>query len=493
VTSGTTLVDHKTVPILQPERIRERYDLVVAGTGFGSLFFVHGFVDRFPRARVLMIEWGRRHEHAWQIANHKNSEWDPEQTYVRQAGQKPWIFNIGYGGGTNCWGAQTPRMAPDDFRLKSRYGVGRDWPLTYDDLEPFYVEAERIMQVSGANDISRFYPRSAPYPQSPFRLSAVDERMKSAMPDRHFAAPSARLSASYRGRPPCCNTGDCSFCPVDAKFTALNTFGPLLERENVDVILESRVHAVEMKAGTASGLAFTHAGTERVASGDLVAVGANAIHSPFLLLRSGLEHPALGKYLHEKLILNFTVLLKGMEAFGGGTHITSLNTAWVSGEHRRTGGAGLVYFANSPRFGFRTEWGRWRETQPIEVFVEEEPLESNYVAEGDGDLPVVHHEGPSPYARRGADRVVEKLPELLAPLPVEDIVRLEDSPTAYHVQGTCRMGDDPKTTVVDGHLVHHEIRNLLVLGTAVFPSCTSANPSLTAAALSLRAARQLAA
>jgi choline dehydrogenase-like flavoprotein len=225
--------------------------------------------------------------------------------------------------------------------------------------------------------------------------------------------------------------------------------------------------------------------------GELVAVGANAIHTPFILLRSGLSHPALGKYLHEKVVLQFDVMLKGLEAFGGGTYITSLNTAWVSGAHRRDGGAALVYFGNAPRFGLRLEWGRWRETQPIEIFVEEEPLESNVVLEGDGDLPVVHHPASSEYARRGVDRVVRELPNLLAPLPVEGITRMANLPTGSHVQGTCRMGKDPATAIVDDGLVHHRVRNLLVLGTAVWPSCTTANPSLTAAALSLRAARKL--
>jgi choline dehydrogenase-like flavoprotein len=141
--------------------------------------------------------------------------------------------------------------------------------------------------------------------------------------------------------------------------------------------------------------------------------------------------------------------------------------------------------------GLRTEWGRWRQALPIEVFVEDLPLESNMVVDEGGDMPVVKHPSRSDYYRKGAERVVAQLPELLAPLPVEHIIRLKDVPTGNHIQGTCRMGADPASSIVDANLTHHAVRNLLVLGTAVWPSCASANPSLTAAALSLRAADRI--
>ena len=82
-----------------------------------------------------------------------------------------------------------------------------------------------------------------------------------------------------------------------------------------------------------------------------------------------------------------------------------------------------------------------------------------------------------------------KLPDLLAPLPVEQIIDRGIRRTESHLQGTLRMGNDPSTSVVDAGLVHHQLRNLVVVGTSTFPTCSCANPSLTAAALSLRAAK----
>jgi choline dehydrogenase-like flavoprotein len=480
------------MPIIEIDSLDKRYDVVVAGTGFGSLFFLLRHLERFPDARVLLIEWGSYRDQAWQLENQQNSLILPDETYVQQPGEKPWNFTIGYGGGTNCWWAQTPRMAPEDFRLRSTHGIGEDWPLSYDDLEPFYSKAERVMRIAGPNDLAKLYPRSEPYPQPPHNLSDIDKTMKAAMPGQHFAAPTARLSIPVGQRSACCATAHCDLCPVGAKFTALNSLGPLIERENVHLIMESRVLSVETAVRVATGLRFSHAGAEHVIGGDLVCVGANAIQTPFILQRSGFRHPALGRYLHEAHVLAFEVLLDGLDNFGGGTPLTSINTTWATGDHRKHAAAALVEFLNIPRYGLRSEWGRWRQTAPIEVAVEDLPLATNYVADEGGDYPVVHYPSRSAYVDRGVERVVASLPALLEPLPVEAIIRTEDVPTGSHVQGTCRMGSDPATSIVDGGLIHHEVRNLLILGTAVFPTCTTSEPSLTAAALSLRAADRLA-
>ncbi len=479
------------MPLINPDAIEDGYDLVIAGTGFGSMFFLHGYLKRFPRDRVLLIEWGAYRDHAWQLENQRNSDLDCEQLYVRRQGEKPWFFSIGFGGGTNCWWAQTPRLAPNDFRLKSKYGVGEDWPLTYDELEPYYLAAEKVMLVAGPDDLHKRYPRSGPYPQPPHNMSSVDKLMKAAMPDHHFAVPCARLRLPVANRGACCDSVACSLCPTEAKFTALNTFGPLIDLPNVHLVANTRVLAVDMVGGKAKGLRYSIGGRERGVAGNLVAVGCNAIQTPFILMRSGFEHPALGKYLHEKTVVQFEVLLNGLDHFDGGIPTTGCNTIWLDGEHRREGGGALVYFINHFRDGMRTEWGRWRQTLPIEVFVEDLPQEANMVADEGGDMPVVRHPSRSSYNQRGVERVVAKLPELLAPLPVERVIRRADLPTGFHIQGTCRMGADPASSIVDAGLVHHKVRNLLVLGTSVWPSCSTANPSLTAAALSLRAADRI--
>ncbi|MGE3141909.1 MAG: GMC oxidoreductase [Hyphomonadaceae bacterium] len=482
------------MPLISSDAVQPRYDLVIGGTGFGAIFFLEGYLRRFPRARVLMLEWGAYKDHAWQLANQRNSEIEPETTFRAQPGEKPWYYTIGFGGGTNCWWGQTPRLAPNDFRLKSTYGVGEDWPLSYDDLEPYYLDAERLMHVSGPNDLSRHYPRSGDYPQPPHHMSSIDKAMKAAAPHQHFANPCARLRVPVAGRGACCSTANCSYCPTEAKFTVLNTFGPLIARSNVDVLVGARVLAAEMAAGVAQGVRFSVDGAEKVVAADLVAMACNAIQTPFILMRSGLDHPALGKYLHEKMVVQYEIILDGLNGFDGGAATSGCNISWVDGDHRRESGAGLVFFINHwNNYGLRTEYGKWCQTLPLEVFIEDLPQETNFVADEGGDFPAVHHPARSEYCLRGAARVEEKLPELLAPLPVREIIRRETLPTGFHIQGTCRMGADPATSVVSADMKVHGVSNLLVLGTSVWPSCGTANPSLTAAALSLRAAKRLAA
>ena len=138
----------------------QHYDVIIVGSGFGSAFFLHEML-RHRSVRVLVVEWGDHHHHNWQIANNRNSSIADTDTY-ETASDKPWNFTIGLGGGTNCWFAQTPRFHPNDFRLKTHYGVGNDWPIDYDELEPFYAEAELIMSVSGDADIAAVCPRSTP-------------------------------------------------------------------------------------------------------------------------------------------------------------------------------------------------------------------------------------------------------------------------------------------------------------------------------------------
>lgn len=484
------------MPFINPGQTDESYDVVIGGTGFGALFFLNRLLRERPGVRVLLLEWGSVRDTAWQIAHRRYGEIAPQDTYVGTPGEKPWDYTVGFGGGTNCWGGQTPRLHPNDFRLRTRYGVGMDWPVSYEELEPYYLEAERIMTIAGANDLHKHYPRSGPYPQPPHAMSTVDRMLKAAQPDMHFANSSARLRVPMGSRSACCASDDCSFCPTGAKFTAFNSLMHLFEGENVHVVTGAKVLSVEAEGERATGLIYSADGAERRARGDIVILACNAIQTPFIMLRSGFRHPALGRYLHEKQILQFETYLNGVDHFDGGQPVSGLNLSLLDGEHRSEGGAALIGIVNSWRAGpyregLRSEFGRWRQILPLEIFIEDLPLETNGVFDEGGALPVVRHPRRSDYAARGVDRLMGKLAEVLSPLPIEGIRRLDDATTGSHVQGTVRMGTDPETSIVDGALRHHQVRNLLVLGTAVFPTCGTGNPSLTAAALSLRAARLL--
>jgi choline dehydrogenase-like flavoprotein len=468
------------------------YDLIAIGSGFGSLFFVDGYLRMRPDARVLILERGRFHSHRWQLEHGRNSDIEPEQTFRTPPGHKAWNFTIGLGGGTNCWYAQTPRFHPTDFQMRTRYGVAQDWPLSYEDLEPYYVQAENSMSVAGADAMASILPRSAPFPLPPHKLTAADEMMRRAQPEYHVPMATARASAATAQRGRCCASARCSLCPVDAKFTFENGFATLRDRPNVEFRTECEVTSLETTNGTVTAAVYRSAGREHHVAGDLFALGANALHSPAILLQSGIDHPLTGVGIHEQAGYSAEVMLDGLDSLDGGTITTALNYSLYDGEFRKEHAGALIYFDNRWPYGLRKEYGRWRQFVPLVVAVEDLPQDANRVTiESDG-VPHVSHASISNYAKLGVERSWEALQKVLGPLPVENVEFRGMRATESHIQGSLRMGDDRASSVVDAKQVHHDVRNLVVVGSAVFPSGSCSNPSLTVAALSLRSADLLA-
>ena len=468
------------------------FDVVVIGSGFGSLFFVEGFLRKRPDARILMLERGRNHPHTWQLENAKNTDITPDSTYHRPETHKIWNFTIGLGGGTNCWFGQTPRFHPNDFKVKSLYGVSQDWPLTYDELEPYYVAAERKMSVAGSDAMSAVLPRSAPFPQPAHVPTSVDRVMSQAQPEFHFPIATARSSVASGERGRCCATARCALCPVDAKFTFHNGFRNLESHPSLEIRTDCEVTHIDARNGVATGVRYRNGDREYAASGELVVLGANAIHSPAILLRSGIDHPLTGVGINEQAGYYAEALLDGLDSMDGGTITTALNYMLYDGDFRKEAASALVYFENRWPFGLRKEYGRWRQLVPLIVAVEDLPQDANRVTVDASGRPHVSHEKISAYAERGIERSFDQLSKVLAPLPVERINYLESRPTESHIQGSLRMGAERTTSVVDAKQVHHDVRNLVIVGSSVFPSCPSANPSLSVAALSLRSAELVA-
>ena len=163
---------------------QKQYSAVIVGTGFASTFFLLEYL-KHARAneRILVLERGNRIDYATRLKTRKNSDIRFDDLIINRTPQKPWVQNIAFGGGS-CWTGNTPRMHPNDFRTRSLYGVGIDWPLSYSDLEPYYAMAEELMGVGGASIGP--YPRSKPYAYPAHRFNAFDEiiaKIKSAYPD----------------------------------------------------------------------------------------------------------------------------------------------------------------------------------------------------------------------------------------------------------------------------------------------------------------------
>lgn len=467
----------------------EHFDTIIIGSGFGSGFFLHEALAHERAGRILILEWGPVASHEDQLNAGSPALIKPESTFTNE-GTRPWNFTIGFGGGTNCWFGQTPRLHPSDFRLASLYDRGRDWPLSYDDLEPFYCEAEDIISVSGDPDEARFIPRSRPHPQPMHNLSTPDKVLKNAYPDLHFGVPTARSAISLPNRNRCCASLRCNLCPMDSKFTANNGLLSIFEDSQVTLVSGAKVVALEANSTSVTGLEFISGGARFKVSGDLFVLGANAIHSPAIMLRSGISDGPVGKGLHEAYGMECEILLDGMDNFDGSTIATSQSYAGYDGSFRRHAGSALFLFVNWWKFGLRTEQGRWRQTLPVVINIEELVDDANRVEIDGAGNPVTITGSPSAYAIDGGKLAMTRLEQIASVLPAEKITQPTVRETESHVQGTLRMGSTSEDSVVDADQLHHRLRNLVVVGSSVFPTCSAAAPSLTVAAMSLRAARK---
>src|SRR5262249_43800392 len=152
--------------------------------------------------------------------------------YYQQSG--PDLFKSQYarfvGGSTLAWRGNCPRFVPNDFRLAERYQRGRDWPISYDELEPSYCDAEDALGIAGDHDEwSSVAPRARPFPMSKIVQAYGDRQLMKGLGKSRFdnteirllGLPQARNSKPYDDRPACHGNNNCiPICPIQAKYDA---------------------------------------------------------------------------------------------------------------------------------------------------------------------------------------------------------------------------------------------------------------------------------
>jgi len=473
------------------------YDVIIVGTGFASSFFLMRYLEHAPQTtRILVLERGNEDTKAWQLANRLHTSIDPDDLVENETPGKEWYTSPGFGGNSKCWMGGTTRMMPGDFKLRSRYGVGLDWPISYDDLEAHYGVAEQVMLVSGPADSPM--PRSRSAPLVPHRLSDPDALLKKHFPDGWYQMSTARASVATGQRGICCSSGICGLCPVDAKFTIQNGLSQIYKDPRVTLRLRAPVQTVETAAGVVRAVNYLYENKPERDTADLIVLGASALFNPHLLLRSGFSHPLIGRRLHEQMPVYATLDLKGVKCYNGSTVLTGLGYLFYEGDHRADHAACMIEtwsspFAYRPEGALRLERGRWNERLMLGFLFDDIPNDKNRVTVSTKDPAVAHvyFEDYSEYAKKAADRIPQMIDKLAEALPIERLVGTSLGTTAAHIQGTVVMGDDPATSVVDRYLVHHEFRNLLVLGSSAYPTASPSYPTLTVSALSLWAADHL--
>jgi len=467
------------------------FNTIVVGTGFASSFFLLEYLKHAKAdEKILVLEKGEDIPYSWKLENQVAGNVRFDDVMNNLTPQKFWVQNIAFGGGS-CWTGNTPRMHPSDFDTFSKHGVGEDWPFSYDDFEPLLAEVEDFMGIAGQGTAD--YPRSKPYPMPGHKFNAFDRLLKEKYGDQYMPMPSARASDFSKARPKCCNNGVCSVCPIGAKFQIDLHMRSIYNDPRITLKNSCHVERLDIQNNVVKGVVCQESGKETIYNADFVAIGAHAIMTPYILLNSGIEQRALGRYLSEQISINVNINLDGVENYDGGQRVTGLGSMFVDESNRAEAAGCLVEAYNIP--WLRAEYKKWRHAAYLKFVIEDIPLEHNRVTVGADGKPNVEFPKMSDYMKRGIAEVPRRVEALLDGLPIEDYVIEEKTDEAIggsaHIQGTTRMGVDPENSVVDTNLIHHSVRNLAVLGSGAFPTCAAANPTLILSALSIRSARSL--
>jgi gluconate 2-dehydrogenase alpha chain len=470
----------------------------------------------------------------------RSEEGDGDRVHVGEFNSVP--TTVG-GGGVHADG-KVPRFRADDFRLLSQFGPQpdadvADWPLDYDELEPYYAEVERAIGVAGTEGANPFAePRSGPFPMpsgAPMFGALRSSEAAEKLGYHPYPAPTAVNSVPYDSRPACNNCGFCAFfgCPIHAKGDPIAMLQRTMGTGRAELLSETFVSRVRVEGRQATGVDLVGPdGTERFLAARHVIVAAGAIETPRLLLLSGLDHPLIGRYL----MTHFQTITAGSmpyRTYGErGRAVTHLHDDAIVGDEASRAAAaeaglpwmrgGLVEHSGGGLPIMEAKHMPWGEhhseimaTSPIRrglwAFImqgEDLPYATNRV-----DLdPAVKDARGFPVARvtykPGKHELVASAhysPRLMAILdemgaqwtagstsPGTGNASLPEAiPESRHNMGTVRMGSDPATSVVDRQGRVHDLDNVVIADSSVFVTSAGYGPTLTLAALAARAAHLL--
>ncbi|MFL6208623.1 MAG: GMC family oxidoreductase [Pyrinomonadaceae bacterium] len=448
------------------------------------------------------------------------------------------------GGGTRVYGAQAWRFMPQDFRMASIYGVPAgsslaDWPITYEELEPFYERAEWELGVAGdADAIREQVPRRRSYPLPPVPPSPQTAALKRGAEQLGWVTTPVPLlinTAPYGGRAACIACKYCVgfACPTDAKNGTHNTMIPrALATGNCELLTGATVERIETDArGNVSGVSYFVEGEgqtrRQTARARAVIVSAGAIESARLLLNSrstqhphglGNEHDQVGRNLQGHLYPRAYGLLQEKVFDGVGPGVTVATTEFNHGNVGIIGGGMLADDFIKPPIDF------WYDSLPPDLprwgLANKQFMRDNYTR-------VLHVRGPvqdipNPDGRVTVDESVRdrwgipvaRLSGTTHPATVEAAEFMRERGAEWmrasgcekvwsaqpglilsgrqHQAGTCRMGLDPRTSVTDEWGRVHSHDNLFVIDGSLHVTNGGFNPVLTIMALAFRSAEHIA-
>lgn len=510
------------------------YDVVVIGSGAGGGTLAHRLAG--TDKRVLILERG-------DYLPRERDNWDSTAVFVQAKYRAPefWLdahgsefppeVNYYVGGNTKFYGAALFRLRPQDFgELRHHGGLSPRWPITYDDLEPYYTEAEHLYRVHGRHgEDPTEGAASAPYLFPPVehepRIQQLsDDLEKQGLHPFHLPI-GVNLTQDNDGRAThdsvCirCDRVDGFPCLLGAKSDAqVVCVDPALQRPNVSMVTNAYVERLETDGSgrTVSAVVTTLGdGTKVTFSADIVVVACGAVNSAALLLRSANDaHPnGLGNssdqvgrnYMrHNNLALMAVSKEPNPTKF---QKTLAVNDWYLGADDFEFPLGGIQMLGKSDAEQIRGEAPRWAgrvsPDMPFGVLAhhavdfwlcgEDLPSPDNRVTvDSDGRIRLTLDENNNV---EGLKRLRHKLQGMLGDLGMHHHRLIDHSIYLHkgmpigataHQAGTVRFGTDPATSVLDPFCKAHDLDNLYVADTSFFPSIGAVNPSLTAIANAMR-------
>lgn len=521
------------------------YDVCVIGSGPAGGTMAKELCE--GGAKVIMLEAGSKVE-PYQFLSHR---WPYELPYRGFRGEKQALFYPGdiapvryqdcddvnvdrvrvLGGRSLHWNAVTLRYGPQDFRERSLQGIEEDWPLSYEELAPYYDRIEQIIGVCGQNDHLEILPSGDHYlPPIPMRCSEhILARTTRSMGIPLIPVRKAVLTKPYDNRPPCHYCGHCmDGCDVGSIFTTPDCMLPKA-RATGNFTLRENAIARELRVdsgGRVTAVSFVDRLTKKEAEvrASVFVVCCATVESARLLLNSksplhpqglGNSNGVVGRYLNGHHTAGLSMYLAELEGTppvnqdGATDHVYIPRYNQLSGKHDYAGGWGIQVNYASYMFpnqatrlkGYGAQYKKQvRDMQPgflfLGAFAKALSTSGNYVGVDPAQpdeygipAPVVHYRfADNDYAMRRD--MTQSLLEICSKMKGTVFTDFGDSPVGFasHEVGTVRMGKDPKTSALNSFCQSHEVRNLFVTDGSCFTTSSEKNPTLTIMALSIRAA-----
>lgn len=492
-------------------------DVVIIGSGMGGGTIALGLAD--SGARITLIERGEfvpQEPENWSVSAVFIGERYKAREYWQAADGSRFQPAINYvvGGNTKFYGAALPRYRPSDFEaVEHAEGTSPAWPFRYEDLAPFYAEAEHIFGVHGTVEAGQEQARIETFPFPPVEHEEPIGELARHLTAEGYTASYLPLGIDLRPRGGCirCSTCDGFVCRLHAKADAdIRCVRPALMHDGVSLLTGSHATRIltDRTGSRATGVEISSASGTRTITADTVIVSCGAANSAVLLLRSrtaqhsqGLANRS-GVVGRHYMIHNNTVMLsarplrRNRAVFPKTLYINDFYERGVAEHPYPLGHIQLVGKLQEPMTRSRAPLApRWMHRYVTarsigwRLYSEDLPDPKNSVALTDGDRLRISWTPNNLRSHELLTREAQRMARS-AGFPIT-LVRRAGVEDCGHQAGTVRAGDDPEISALDANCRAHDVENLYVVDSSFFPSLPAMNPALTIAANALRVAAHL--